>query len=108
MTTKEVSTFEFLTNFSSWKTLLHVMTYVPCFPKYVKVKTAINRPFTVTEVNNTYNHICLLIERSEISGDIDLLYKERTCSNCIQQPSPFIDDAGITCVIGQLKNSAFT
>lgn len=94
-----------LTKFSSWKTTLHVMGYVLRFISCLKRKVKTVHPLTVEELEEASKRVCWLVQQSCFKNDINLLQKNKTCSDRIQRLAPFLDSEGILRVGGRLKNS---
>lgn len=95
----------FLTKFSSWTTLLHVMGYILRFISCLKNKNRLTHSFTRKELKQSNDRICYLIQRSSFKSDIELLEKNKICSNRIQRLTPFLDEDGMLRVGGRLRHS---
>ncbi|XP_054272893.1 uncharacterized protein LOC128993159 [Macrosteles quadrilineatus] len=94
-----------ISKFSSWKTTLHVMGYVLRFISCLKSKQRITHPLTSEELENSDKRICWLIQSSSFKDEVELLRKNKVCSDRIQRLAPFLDSEGILRVGGRLKNS---
>lgn len=103
--TSESTGLEFITKYSSWTTLLHVMGYVLRFIYCLKNRKKVTNPFSRTELELSNQRICYLIQMSHLKYDIELLEKKKMCSNRVQRLAPFLDAYGILRVGGRLKYS---
>lgn len=102
------SSFDFHENFSSWTTLVHITAYILRFIKKCRKKSKRKYAdfFSLSELKESTNVICGIVQKEHFSDEISALKLQKPCSSRISQLAPFLDNEGILRVGGRLRNAS--